>query len=164
MTALTQARLKELLHYDPETGVWLWMNPTCSRMKPGDVAGTFKDGYLKITVDGHQCRAHRLAFLYMTGRWPVAEVDHRNCDRADNRWANLREATHAQNCRNTGPRATNTSGFMGVRWHARGRRWQARIHVDGREIYLGLFDTPEAAHAAYCAAAHQLHGQFARTA
>jgi hypothetical protein len=92
------------------------------------------------------------------------EVDHRDGHGLNNRKKNLRVATHAQNERNQRLNSANTSGFKGASFHAGARRWQAHIRVDGRRHYLGLFDTPEAAHAAYTAASAEFHGEFGRTA
>jgi hypothetical protein len=91
-------------------------------------------------------------------------VDHVNCDGLDNRRANLRVATLAQNAQNSRRRKRTASGLKGVYWNKLGRKWQAEIMADGRTYYLGLFDAPEAAHAAYVEAAKRLHGEFARVA
>lgn len=157
MTELTQSRLKELLHYDPETGVFVWRIPRGSA-KTGDVAGCpHPEGYRKIMIDRKIYLAHRLAWLYVHGAWPKDEIDHRNGVRADNRFTNLREATRAENGQNLKIRADNTSGFIGVSWYKPARKWQAHINLAGRNKNLGCFDTPEAAHAAYLAAKAEHH-------
>lgn len=92
------------------------------------------------------------------------EVDHCNGNGLDNRRANLRVATTAQNAQNRRITERNTSGFKGVHWDKRDRKWRARIVLDGERISLGLFTTPEAAHAAYCSASAKFHGEFGRTA
>jgi hypothetical protein len=172
-TELTQARLRELLHYDPTTGVFTWLpRPTSTRhgrtwntRYVGTRAGTVDShGHVQIKVNGRLHLAHRLAWLYAHGEWPVAGLDHINGVRDDNRLANLRPATESQNAANRRTPITNTSGFKGVSWHKDRRRWQATIMVASKQSYLGLFDTPEAAHAAYAAAAREHHGEFARTA
>jgi hypothetical protein len=84
-------------------------------------------------------------------------------DRADNRWANLRMATRAQNKANTRPCAANTSGVKGVHWHKSAHKWRARIKVNGKRRHLGFFCTPESAAAAYAAAAEKYFGEFSRT-
>lgn len=129
------------------------------------MAGNIKpDGYRVICMGGRQYYAHRLAWLYMTGEWPIAEVDHINTKRGDDRFANLREATHAQNSRNRSTPCTNTSGVKGVSWHAGAGKWCAFIKVNSRSINLGYFtDIPDAA-AAYAAASERLHGEFGRAA
>jgi hypothetical protein len=163
---LDQERLRELLHYDPETGVFTWLVAPNRRIRVGQQAGTAWEGrgvsYIDIKIDGQRYRAHRLAWLYMTGEWPPDETDHRDCDGLDNRWPNLREATSTQNKANTRRRRDNTSGFKGVTFNKRDRRFQARIKAGDRERHLGCFDTAEEAYAAYCAAAKEHFGEFAR--
>ena len=154
----TQERLKELLSYDQNTGVFVWLAQTSSRAKIGDIAGTLMAiGYRLIGIDGKLYRAHRLAWFYMTGDWPVAGMDHINGVKDDNRWDNLREATQAENSQNMAIRSDNTSGYMGVCWDRRKGKWQAQIKVAGRNKHLGYFDMPEAAHAAYLAAKAEIH-------
>jgi len=160
---LTAERLRELFNYDPETGVFR-RRVTCSNRRAGEVAGSFSHGYLRIGIDGRDYLAHRLAWLHVHGVWPAGEVDHRNQTRDDNRIDNLREATHAQNGWNAGKRSHNASGFKGVSFDKRDRRWVAEIRHHGKRECLGYFDTPEEAHAAYVEAAHRLHGEFARAA
>jgi hypothetical protein len=161
---LTAERLRELLDYDPETGVFTRRVDAGSRGKAGSVAGGYhsRGGYLEIGIDGRVYYSHRLAILYVTGEWPTAHVDHINNVKDDNRFANLREATKAQNATNSKRRSDNTSGFKGVGYDPRRRRWVARIRYGGRTTCLGRFKTPDAAHAAYRAAAQELHGEFAR--
>ena len=163
---ITADRLRDVLHYDPPSGVFTWLVATSSRAKVGDAAGSLNisNGYVYIQIDGHRYLAHRLAWFYMTGSWPTAEIDHVNGFPIDNRWTNLREATSAQNQANRRTNKYNTSGFKGVIWDKHRQRWCARIGKDGRLIFLGYFDTPAAAHAAYVAAAPEHHGDFARAA
>lgn len=157
---LTAERLHQLLAYDPETGVFTWLVAKNRRIKIGAVAGHLRDGaYRQIKIDGRRYEAHRLAFLYMTGAWPKGQVNHINSDKVDNRFVNLREATRPQNKANR----RSAGGFKGVYWHKRDRRWQVLITVAGTRRHLGYFDTAEAAHAAYCAAAIKHSGNFART-
>jgi hypothetical protein len=161
---LTAERLRDLLHYDPDTGVWSWLVRQ-GRACVGATAGWVRaDGYRQIRVDGRAYRAHRLAFLYMTGRWPPRLVDHKNVVPGDDRWCNLRPATESQNQHNRGRAATNTSGLKGASFSKHTRKWLAQIAVRGVRKYLGYFDTPEEAHAAYVAASQQHHGEFARAA
>src|ERR1700719_1662744 len=101
LEAIDDDRLRELLSYDPETGVFRWLVRKRQNVKAGDVAGSFDGcGYCKISIDRRAYKAHRLAWLYMTGEWPPAEIDHINMNRADNRFANLRLATRHQNMAN----------------------------------------------------------------
>lgn len=161
---LTHARLTQLLYYDPETGVFTRKTAPTNYVRVGDVAG-YKNpaGYIMIMIDGEDHRAHRLVWLYMTGEWPKDEIDHINGIRDDNRFANLREATKAQNSRNCKTPKSNTSGFKGVYLHKNYNKWAARIRVNKKRKHLGYFDTPEEAYDAYVSAAEVLHGEFART-
>src|ERR1017187_4987511 len=136
--AITQDYLKSRLNYDPETGVFRWKLKRGCRAA-GQVAGCTKDDkdgwpYIVIRVNNHLYYAHRLAFFYMTGRYPD-RADHRNGDTLDNRWRNLREATNAQNAMNSKTANNNTSGHKGVDWHKRAGKWRARIKLEGREKY-----------------------------
>ncbi|MEJ0093319.1 MAG: HNH endonuclease [Methylocella sp.] len=164
---LTHERLKEVLHYDPETGLWIWREKTApkSHIQVGDEAGDIQsNGYVRIQIDGLRYLAHRLAVFYMTGRWPEHQVDHWDLNKSNNRWSNLREATNGQNMANTSLRRDSSSSFKGVSRHSDDRKWWARIQVRGRRIYLGCFDTREDAHAAYIAAAAEHFGEYARAA
>ena len=156
--ALTAERLHELLDYDPETGVFTWRVASNNYVKVGAVAGCRdqQHGYWRIRIDRRVYKRHRLAWFYVHGMWPVADLDHIDTIR-DHDWiANLREATKTQNGENqTRPHANNRSGFLGVR-RARDR-WRATITVNCRRIHLGVFDTPEEAYAAYVTAKRELH-------
>ena len=102
--------------------------------------------------------AHRLAWALHTGDWPKGDIDHINGDESDNRLANLRDVSKSINQQNKRrPRTDNKVGLLGVSWHARGRKWRAQITVQGTRMYLGLFTTPDAAHAAYLEAKRMLH-------
>lgn len=161
---LTYERVRELFYYDPETGEFRWKVSNTNRVKVGAIAGGFdRHGHRRIKADGRFYGAHRLAWLYQTGKWPVALIDHINMVPDDNRFCNLREATKSQNNWNAGKPSTNKSGFKGVCWDKARRRWMAQIQAHGKNNHLGVFDTPEEAHAAYAAAANELHGEFART-
>lgn len=165
MAPLTQARLKEVLNYDPETGVFTWKaraNVQWDARYAGATAGCENgQGYILICIDGCLYRAHRLAWLYVHGEW-VPNLDHKDTIRSHNRMDNLRPATQSQNLGNQRKSKINTSGFKGVHWHKGGKRWAAGIRLHGRSTHLGLFDTPEAAYAAYCEAARERFGEFAR--
>lgn len=142
---LTQARLKELLHYDPETGIFTWLVAK-GRCPKGKKAGVVKEnGYISIGVDGKYYYAHRLAYLYMTGDWPPVLVDHANRDPSDNSWPNLRPATCTQNHANK--IGYGSTGFKGVRPDK--KKWMARIGINGRTRYIGVFATPEEANSAF---------------
>lgn len=155
--------IRDVLHYNPDTGIFVWVKRKSRRDCLGKRAGGKSlDGYTYIVVRGRKYRAHRLAWLYMTGDWPPHQIDHINGDRADNRFANLRPATHEQNQANSKKPVTNTSGFKGVHWKAGHKKWVASIHINGRPKYLGARDTAAEAHELYRAAAIKLHGTFAR--
>ena len=162
---ITAEELRELLRYDPNTGIFRWkVKQRRVSYGVGDVAGSLdsSSGYHRIRIDGRDYRASRLAWLYVYGRWPTDEINHKNTIRDDDRLANLREATRGQNNYNTKRFSTNTSGLKGVCWRSRDRMWQAQISVNGRTRHLGKFDTPEEAHAVYRAAALERRGKFAR--
>jgi HNH endonuclease len=155
---LTQARLRELLHYDRKTGVFTNRVQRGSRALPGTRAGSVqKKGYIEIGVDGRSYYAHRLAWLYVRGVLPE-NVDHKNHVRSDNRWKNLRSATALTNAHNLSKRAKNTSGHTGA-FRCRSK-WRAQIKVNGVVQHLGVFDSPYAAHRAYKKAAQQRATMF----
>ena len=138
-TILTQNRLKELLHYDPLTGIFTWISKPNQNILIGSEAGHVEKvaGYIRIAIDKRKYAAHRLAFLYMLGSFPQDQVDHINHNIIDNRWSNLRPATSITNCRNKSLSKYNTSGFNGVKWRKERNHWIAQIRVDGKLIYLG---------------------------
>jgi hypothetical protein len=159
---VTRARLRELLHYDAKTGEFHWRKARGRKIRAGDIAGTLPvSRYLKITINGRQYGAHRLAWFYMTGKWCRLVIDHRDGDPSNNRWSNLRRATLSQNNANRRVQRNKACGLKGVSRDRRG--WRATIHKNGRLRHLGTFATPQAAHAAYAKAARQLFGEFART-
>jgi HNH endonuclease len=159
---ITRAQLASRLTYDPETGIFA---RGIGRKQTTKRAGTINgQGYRQIMIDGSIIGEHRLAFLWMTGKFPEAEVDHVNLDKADNRWANLRPATRSQNMANKTLDDTNTSGLKGVGWHKRAGKWRARVQADGEATHLGLYDCRAAAHFAYLVASAQAFGAFSRAA
>nr|WP_274383193.1 HNH endonuclease [Cupriavidus gilardii] len=117
-----------------------------------------KGGYLQIFFAGKNHKAHRLAWLYMTGSWPSSNIDHINGVPWDNRWANLRDTPQSVNAQNLRrPRRDNKTGFLGVSPDRRRGGFIAQISANGRCRYLGRFPTPELAHQAYVQAKRQLH-------
>jgi len=159
---LTQARVKELFHYDPIVGVFIRKVPA-SWSKIGDIStGLDGKGYRRVSIDGKRYSEHRLAWFYMNGDWPPEEIDHINGSPTDNSFENLRLANRKENLRNTKVSKNNKCGLKGVSWHSCSKRWRARFFHKGKEVNLGLYDTPEAAHAAYAAASVREFGEFAR--
>ena len=159
---LTPERLRELLSYDPLTGVFTWNVRRSQRAEAGAQAGSEKArGYVEIKIDGRLYKAHRLAFMWMTGEFPPEHVDHINGQKADNRWCNLRPATRSQNLCNQQQHRGSASGLKGAFWDAGKGRWFSAVRVRGSRFDLGYFDSAEDAHAAYCAAAKRLHGDYA---
>lgn len=156
---LTQTRLRALLKYNPETGVFTWVEQRHAHFA-GTVAGSIHKGtgYCRITIDYKMYLAHRLAFLYMVGKFPL-QVDHVNQNKADNRWSNLRECNSTQNAHNQPAKSTSKSGFKGV--CKVGNKWQASIKVAGKSRHLGNFDTPEKAAQVYRDYAEKVQGTFA---
>jgi hypothetical protein len=160
---LTQAHLRHRLHYDPDTGVFTWLNPNKYRPEyKGRGAGSLHTlGYIHIYVDGKAYKAHRLAWFYVHGEWPLQDIDHMNGDRADNRIANLRDVSRSSNAENRHhAREGHALGLLGVVWRKRNKKYEARIHVGGKYLYLGLFHTKEEAHAVYLAAKRKHHAAY----
>ena len=157
---LNAARLRELLHYDPETGIFTNRIKRSRKIVAGQAAGSINKilRYVVIGIDGDTWLAHRLAFLWITGEWPKGKADHRAGDRANNRWANLRDLTHAANIQNvTTARRNNTSGMLGASRDKRGGKWRAAIVVNYKQVHIGTYSTAELAHAAYVEAKRRLH-------
>jgi hypothetical protein len=168
-SGLTVQQLRDALDYDHTTGRFYWrrrkgVHHTTNVRYAGKEAGHRcpRLGYVLLGFNGRLYRAHRLAWLYVFGEWPAGDLDHINGDGFDNRTANLREATRTQNNGNMRMPSHNTSGLKGAYWDKRAERWMSQIKHQGRQHYLGYFDTAEQAHAAYAAAAVRLHGEFAR--
>ncbi|NWD65774.1 DUF1937 family protein [Pseudomonas sp. IPO3774] len=161
--SISQAKLKELLHYNPVTGVFTWVIGR-SRTAAGSVANT-KDrkGYLKAVIDKKPYYLHRLAFLFMVGEFPPDLVDHINGDRADNRWCNLRPVTYLENARNQKLNSGNLTGVRGVSWDERSS-WKAYAYQNNRQIFLGRFDSLFEAAAARRSfeLQHKYHGNHGR--
>lgn len=153
---VTHTQLKQLLRYDPITGTFEWLVPT-RKTTCGAIAGTVNVlGYVQISIGKKLYLAHVLAVFYMTGKWPV-EVDHKDTNRTNNRWKNLRECAHNQNLWNSRRSKRNTSGFKGVSHHANGR---FRAYIQGQ--HLGVFSSAEAAARAYDEEAARRFESFAR--
>jgi len=143
MTAqiLTQARLKEFLHYDPDTGIFTTIKTRKGSGKMGGAVGSLGvRGYLQCRIDYKNQTMHRLAFLYMEGALPTGQVDHINHDKLDNRWDNLRHATGRDNQRNKPLSKNNTSGYPGVSLVKKTGRWEVNIVTNKERKILGYYD------------------------
>jgi hypothetical protein len=153
---LTQARLHEVLDYDPESGVFRWKVKPARRYHVGSVAGDRATGYVRIKVDGESWGAHRLAWLYVYGETPTAHIDHLNGDTLDNRIANLRVASVRQNAQNRWyHRAGKLPGTNYLPKRGGTKKWASRIWIDGKLKVLGYFSTEIEAHVAYMAACRE---------
>lgn len=174
---LTAEYVRSILSYDSKTGIIKWKTRPIEHFpnaiakhiwntkNSGKVAGTTNSsGYILISINKTRYRAHHIAWLIKTGEWPAEFIDHRDLNKSNNKWRNLRKATKAQNSMNRILQSNNTSGFKGVIWEKYKRKWLARIKVNGHQKHLGLFETPEAAHSAYYSAAKKYFGEFARAA
>ena len=160
---ITQEELKEVLHYDPETGLFTWIKRTSNRIKIGDVAGRYdRFNYNEIAVFGKNRKAHRLAWLYTYGSMPSKHIDHIDGNPSNNKIVNLREATSSQNQYNAKKRKDNTSGYRGVSWHSMTQKWKASIQIDKKPKYIGVYSTKKEAYRAYKIQAHKHFGEFAR--
>lgn len=164
---LSLARLREVLDYNPETGILSWrfrLSPKCKLGEAAGQVGTY--GYRKIRLDGRYYTASHLAWFHYHGVAPTGVIDHEDLDKDNNQIKNLRPATPSQNSQNKARSRNNSTGFKGVAvLNSPGRptRYRAQIRANGERIFLGIFDTPAEAHVAYCKAAAEYHGEFART-
>jgi hypothetical protein len=155
---LTNDRLKELFHYNPDTGAFTTRSeaPQWGRTRNAQGGVIHESGYLMISIQRRLYRAHRLAWLYMNGVWPSGQIDHINGMRNDNRWSNLRDVPHWMNNQNQRQATSKSlSGLLGV--SKKRKRWEAKIGVNGQTLHLGIFDTPVEAHEAYLSAKRKLH-------
>lgn len=138
---LTQERLKELLHYDEETGVFTWLISPRNNVPSGSIAGQIDNkGYVRIIYKRKLYLGHWLAWFFVYNKWPDNELDHINGNPTDNRISNLRDVTRKQNMENKKIYKTNKSGYSGVTWHITKKKWCARIGHYGKRLYLGEFD------------------------
>lgn len=154
---LTQKQLHDLLSYDPSEGIFRWKITRPGLARVGSIAGTKnREGYIQIKVNAKMHGAHRLAWFYVHGEWPLLLIDHINGVSGDNRICNLRLASPTENAENQRRAKTgNSSGFLGVSKHYKG--WRAIIGTNGKHIQLGTYKTPEEAHQVYLKAKRELH-------
>lgn len=153
-------RLREVLTYDPKTGLLFWRITRGNKALAGNEAGGKTGDYVYVTIDGVQMLGHRVIWAIVKGEWPDRHIDHEDRDGHNNIWTNLRKAGKSLNAANAKLRKSSTSGFKGVSRSKNGKRWLAKII----NCHLGTFDTPEEAHAAYMSAAKEVFGEFARSA
>jgi len=157
---LTQSRLKELLHYDEETGIFT-RKTKIGRYKLGSISGAkHNKGYVQIMIDGENYLAHRLAWFYVYGEFPKNQIDHINRIKTDNRIENLRQATSSQNGANKNKQINNSTGYTGVTFDKNRSKWMARIWVNNKVIHLGRFSSPIEANSAYVEASKIHHKEF----
>ncbi len=154
--------IRSVLSYDPMTGIFHWLKSARPSLI-GRRAGCQNDaGYVVIGIGEKLYYAHRLAWLHVTGDWPEHRIDHRNTFRSDNRFKNLRQASNAENMRNTELRSDNTSGFKGVGFCKIMKKWRAYITVDKKQRILGYFEDVADAAAARRQASVEHHRDFSR--
>lgn len=156
---LTQNRLKELLSYNQDTGIFTRLVMNNHRFPIGSIAGqNHHSGYVYLEVDKKVYSSHRLAWLYVYGEFPKNVIDHINGNKSDNRICNLRDVTRSVNLQNlVKPYKVNSSGFIGVSFHKSAKKWIAQISAKGRKIHLGCYQTPEEAHKVYVDTKRKLH-------
>lgn len=160
MEKLTQERLRELLHYDPDSAVFTRIK-TAGRYVAGTIAGSRDaDGYLRISIDGKHYRSARLACLYMTGEMPV-EADHVNRIRHDDRWLNIRKSDRRQNAANRNLQSNNTSGVKGISLDKRRNLWGVNATIGGKLRWFGYFEDKELAELVASEVRSKIYGEFA---
>lgn len=158
---LTAELLRDALDYDLTTGRFTWKKPHKPQLRPGDPAGSISKGYRKIKVGGRTYSAHRLAWLFVHGRWPISELDHIDGDKQNNAIANLRECSRSQNIANAGARRNSNTGIRGVYLRKNGR-FEVVLGKNGKPFYVGIFADIATAAVAAEQAARVLHGEFAK--
>jgi hypothetical protein len=162
----TAERIRELLDYNPLTGVFIWKHrangPTKWNTKwAGKVAGSQRgNGYIAIAIDGVKYLAQQLAWAYMTGDWPSSFVDHRNLDKSDYRFDNLRLASFGESSANISVRKSSKSGFRGVCFSKQKNLWRARLNKEGVEYHIGFFGSAKGAGIAYAKKATEVYGEY----
>ena len=133
--------MKSKLSYCQESGLFTWLDPPGQKLKPGDLAGSVNgDGYVFIQLGGKNYRAHRLAWFFVYGEWPIGQIDHIDRDRSNNRISNLRLVTNQDNNKNKAKYLNNSSGCTGVTWRKDRCKWQARIGIDFKQKSLGFYN------------------------
>jgi len=156
---LTQYELKEILHYNTETGIFTWKKKLGNRIKVDKQAGrTLANGYVNIGIYGKRYYAHRLAWLYTTGDNPKYNIDHIDGNPSNNAFNNLRDVSQSVNIQNQiSYHVNNKSGFLGVSLSKKNKKWMAQITLNRKVFFLGYFDNAEEAHEVYLNAKRELH-------
>lgn len=176
----SQSDLRKFLRYDRETGHLYWRARSVADFVDGEKSAVHTcnwwnarfagqrafttqhpKGHFQGTFKGRTYKAHRVIWCMETGDWPEGQVDHKDRDNTNNRWDNLREADHGQNCSNRRSAKGSSSPYLGVRFRKSTGRWIAQITAGKAVQHIGVFDCPEEAARAYDAAAIALHGEFA---
>ena len=142
------ARLREVFHYDPKTGVLSRLSPRPKETPGAQVGHLSRSGYIVVGIDRRVCRAHRVCWALHTGAWPLYEIDHRNGVRSDNRWVNLRDVKRHVNMHNKPRSNVSASGYQGV-YPLPSGGFMSTFSFDKKRHYVGVFRTAEAAYDAY---------------
>lgn len=159
---LSAGLIRSLFYYNRRTGIMRWKKTSSTRIKRGNIAGSItKAGHRRVNINGVGYLAHRLIWVWVTGKWPARELDHKNQKKADNRWTNIRPATTLQNNQNKGKRKNNTSGYKGVWFEKHLGKFRSAVGFRGKLYRCGCFKTAKAAHIAYRKLAKRLHKNFA---
>jgi hypothetical protein len=160
---ITQEELKEFLNYDPNTGIFKWKKiGHTSNKKIGDIAGGLCLGYVVIKLKDKQYKAHRLAWLYIYGKWPKDQIDHINGNKSDNKINNLREVNQSQNNFNRKLQKNNTTGVKGVTFNKAVKKWQVSFKINKNPMYFGVFENFEFACLIADEVREKYHKQFLR--
>lgn len=177
----SQSQLRSLFEYDRATGTLTWrrkpgtskrdyaFNNKCGGKPAGTIGANHGYRVIGLRLNGYEAGAtyyyaHRIIWKMMTGCDPVDQIDHRDGDRANNRWLNLRPADNGKNRHNAKRAKNNRSSVKGVCWEPSHKAWKAYIGINGKQFQLGRFKSLAAACAARKAAADKLHGDFSRAA
>jgi|SRR6266851_5489738 len=158
---LTAQQVRERFSYNRKTGILTWKISPSNNVKAGSpISSVGRLGYIRVSINNKRYLAHRIIWLWVTGKWPKYEIDHRDQNSANNKWKNLRQATPSQNHQNRGPQKNNTSGYKGVFWNSSDQRWNANIKLRGHNYRLYAFTSAKAAHIARCAESRRLRRSF----